>query len=364
MAKTKKQLESTTAATKQSLLCAAELRTAAAEQAKDTPGASPVDFGKTDLISREIALRGVLRITFFTLLSNIVLAAVKGIAGFLTGSAALISDAANSASDVVYGIIVMLGVRIAARDADDKHPYGYERFESLVAMFLGAVVTLTGLFIGYDAIQKVWQGATYGIEAPHPAALWVAAVVIAFKSFMFFFTKARARKYRSDILAAAAADHGSDVLATSAVFIGIAAAQMGVPIMDPIAGIIIAVLIVRTGIGIIGKAVGQVTDKSAGPEIDDQIRAIIADHPEVTSIDSIMSRVFGDRIYVDVEISMPGDFTLCEAHDIAECVHLDIKSALPLVKDCMVHVNPSTSPPCGEKGTEAPFSGNENGESS
>ncbi|MCL2403057.1 MAG: cation diffusion facilitator family transporter [Coriobacteriia bacterium] len=308
---------------------------------ENNPPKSKSDIGQTATIDRKIARRGVMRITIFTLASNIALALIKGAAGIFAGSAALISDAANSASDVLYGAIVLVGVRLAGREADEKHPYGYERFESLVSMFIGAVVTLTGLFIGFDGLQKVWQGATYGIEAPDPAVLWVAAGAVAFKIFMYLFTKARAKKYRSDILAAAAADHGSDALATSGVFIGIATAQMGVPIMDPIASLVIAALILRTGIGIIAKAISQVTDQSAGPEVDDKICEIILENKEIIRIDKVMSRVFGDRIYVDIEIRLPGNFTLDEAHSIAERIHFDVEERIPEVKDCMVHVNPS-----------------------
>ena len=311
-----------------------------------------IDIGQTPTICREVARRGVLRITFFTLLSNIVLTAVKGVAGVLAGSSALVSDAANSASDVLYGIIVLLGVRLAGREADETHPYGYERFESLVSMFLGAVVALAGILIGFDGLQKIWHGLTsdYVLEAPAAAALWVAAAVIAFKTFMYVFTKARARKYHSDVLAAAAADHGSDVLGTLGVFIGIAAAQLGLPIMDPIASLVIAAFIINTGVGIIKKAVGQITDQSAGPEINDKIRSIIAENDEVTNIDKIMTRVFGDRIYVDVEVSMPRTFTLEQAHTIAERIHLNVEERIPEVKDCMVHVNPSgAAADCSDK---------------
>ncbi|MCL2379530.1 MAG: cation diffusion facilitator family transporter [Coriobacteriia bacterium] len=297
--------------------------------------------GQTELLCRETARRGVLRITFLTLLSNIALTALKGVAGLLAGSAALLSDAVNSAADVFYGIIVLLGVRLAGREADEKHPYGYERFESLVTMLLGAVVTLTGAFIAFDGVQKVWQGANYGLEAPHPAALWVAAIVIAFKIFMTLFTRNRAKRYQSDVLAAAAADHWSDVLATSAVFIGIATAQLGMPIMDPIASLIIAAIIIKTGISIIIGAAGQVTDKSAGIDVELKIRAIIAQYDQVASIDKILTRIFGDRIYVDVEISLPRDYTLDEAHKIGTAIHDDIEDQMSQVKHCMVHINPS-----------------------
>jgi cation diffusion facilitator family transporter len=290
---------------------------------------------------RKAARRGVVRITGFTLASNVVLTIVKGVAGIFSGSAALVSDAANSASDVLYGIIVLVGVRFAGREADAKHPYGYERFESLVSMFIGAIVTLTGLFIGFDGLQKVWLGATYGIDAPDPIVLWVAAAAIAFKVFMYLFTKSRAKKYGSDVLAAAAADHGSDALATGGVFIGIATAQLGIPIMDPLASLVIAALILRTGIDIIAKSVAQLTDQSAGPEFDQEIREIILAHKEVVRVDKIMSRVFGDRIYLDIEIRLPGDYTLDRAHDIATKIHFEIEESIPKVKHCMVHINPS-----------------------
>jgi len=316
---------------------------AARKNTNDTPceKSSKADIGKTARICREVSRRGVLRITFFTLLSNIALAAIKGIAGILAGSHALISDAINSASDVFFGIIVVIGVRIAGKEADETHPYGYERFESLVTMFIGVVVTLVGVFIGYEGLRKIIYSFGSSLEAPDPTALWVAAGAIAFKLFMFLFTRSRAKKYHSDVLAAAAADHGADILATSGVFLGIAVSQLGVPILDPIVSLIIAALIINTGIGIIRKAIGQVTDKSAGSEVDEQIRSIILERPEVIEIDKIMSRVFGDRIYVDIEIRLPREFTLERAHDTAEWIHLEVEKQIPEVKDCMVHVNPS-----------------------
>jgi cation diffusion facilitator family transporter len=303
-------------------------------------------IGSSPILDRESARRGVLRITLFTLISNIFLAAIKAVAGLLSGSAALISDALNSASDVLFGIVVLVGVKLAGKEADDDHPYGHERFESLATLFLGAVVSIAGLGIGWDGLQKVWQGAQGSLEAPHPAALWVAALVIAFKGFMFLFTKARSKKYRSDVLAAAAADHGADVLGTAGVFIGIAAAQFGLPIMDPIASLVIAAFIVKTGIEIIRTAIGQVTDRSAGPEIDEKIREAILQNEHVTSVDKVISRVFGDRIFADVEISLPGDYSLCKAHDIAEEIHDLVEDQIDDVKHCMVHVNPSNCGHC------------------
>jgi cation diffusion facilitator family transporter len=298
-------------------------------------------IGSVEQLSREEARRGVLRITLFTLLSNIGLAAAKEVTGVMAGSAALVSDAANSASDVVYGIVVMIGVRLAGREADEDHPYGHERFESVVAMFLGAVVAVAGLSIGFEGVRKIWEGANAGLTAPEPAALWVAAAVIVFKSAMFLFTRSRAMRYKSDILAAGAADHGSDVLGTFGGFVGIVAARLGAPIMDPVASLVIACLILKTGIEIFSNAIGQMTDRSAGASLEKDIRAVIAENSAVLSIDKVLTRVFGDRVYVDVEIGLPGDLSLEAAHDIAEAIHDEIEALLPQVKHCMVHVNPA-----------------------
>jgi cation diffusion facilitator family transporter len=293
-------------------------------------------------MNRDEVRRRVLRVTLATMIANIGLAALKGAVGWLAGSAALLSDAANSASDVVHEIIVMIGVRLAAREADDDHPYGHERFESVVSIILGVIVFLTGASIGIEGLRKVWEGLSGSahLEAPEPVALWVAAGVIVFKGALFLFTRRQAHTLRSDVLRAAAADHGADVLGTLGGLIGIAGARLGLPIMDPLACLVIAAFILRTGVGIFATAVGQMTDKSGGEALDAQLHAIIAQDSAVVRVDRLHTRLFGDRIYVDVEIALPGTLLLDEAHEIAERVHETIEAQCLDVKHCMVHVNP------------------------
>ena len=309
------------------------------------------------LFCRESAHRGVVRLTIFTVIYNIGLVLVKAITGIVAGSAALISDAAMSTSDVLYGIGVIIGVRLSGRKADEKHPYGYERFESLTTLFLGIAILVTGLLIGYDGALRVWQGLNYEIEAPTTLALWVAAGLVACKVFMHFFTKARAKKYRSDVLTAMAADHGTDALATSGVFVAIAAAQLGFPIMDPIASIVIAGFIVKTGISIIRMAVWKITDRSADPEVEGKIRNIIAGHDEILNTDKVLTRIFGDRIYVDVEIRLPGNYSLHDAHEVGVRIHNEVEEQIPDVKHCTVHINPCGIKHCEVNPCEGGFRG-------
>ena len=302
-------------------------------------GSQPAPF------CREEAHRGVVRLTTFTVIYNIGLVTIKAVTGIVAGSAALISDAAMSTSDVLYGIGVIIGVRLSGRKADEKHPYGYERFESLTTLFLGIAILVTGLLIGYDGILRVWQSLNYEIEAPTTLALWVAAGLVACKVFMHFFTKVRAKKYRSDVLTAMAADHGTDALATSGVFVAIAAAQLGFPIMDPIASIVIAGFIVKTGIDITKMAVWKITDRSADPEVVEEVRSIISRHDEVLNIDEVLTRVFGDRIYTDIAIRLPGDYSLSDAHEIGARIHHEVEEQIPDIKHCNVHINPCKATP-------------------
>ena len=284
----------------------------------------------------------VVRITLVTMIINIFLAVGKIITGLLAGSSALVSDGANSASDVMFEVIVIIGVKLSGRAADKDHPYGHERFESLVTLILAGIIFATGASIGLSGVQKIiaaLRGTTPAI--PQLPALIVAVVVIVIKGVLYFYTKARSKTLGSEILVAATSDHLADILGTLSGLVGIAGARLGLPILDPIACLVIAVLIIKTSIGIFMNAASQMTDKSAGPEIEATIRALVAQYPGIARVDGVQTRLFGDRIFVDIEIAVDGNKTISFGHKEAELVHLAIEKNLPQVKHCMVHVNPA-----------------------
>lgn len=282
-----------------------------------------------------------MRVSWVSIAGNVVLSTFKLLAGIFAHSAAMVSDAVHSISDVFSTVIVMVGVKLANRKPDREHPYGHERFECVAAIILSAVLFATGAGIGWSGVQKVIAGSYSGLAAPGLLALVAAVVSIALKEGMYWFTRAAAKKTNSGALMADAWHHRSDALSSVGSFIGILGARMGFPLLDPIACIVICLFILKAALDIFRDAVGKMTDKSCDDETAAAIRSLILAQQAVEGIDSLKTRQFGNRIYVDAEITVDGAATLNEAHAAAQQVHDAIETQFARVKHCMVHVNPA-----------------------
>ena len=282
-----------------------------------------------------------LAVTRNTIIANMFLTAFKLFAGIFAGSMAMISDAVHSLSDGLSSIGVMIGIKLASKKPDKEHPYGHERFESVAAIILAVVLAITGIGIGWAGIDRVIHGVSGEIPIPGILALVAAGVSIATKEGMYWYGRYWAKKIDSSILMADAWHSRSDGLSSIGSFIGIFGARMGFPILDPLAGVIIAIFILKVAFDIFKNALRAMTDTAAGDDIEEKIRAVTLEQEHVKCVDSIRTRLFGDRIYVDVEIGVDGNFSLSEAHDIAEVVHDVIEHKFEKVKHCMVHVNPA-----------------------
>ena len=271
---------------------------------------------------------------------NVVLAAFKLFAGIFGKSAAMVSDAIHSLSDVFSSIVVIAGVKIAGRDSDSDHQYGHERIECIAAIILSVVLCAVGLGIGYSGIKTVFNGDYDSIETPGLIALIAAIISIASKEAMFWYTRAGAKKINSSALMAEAWHHRSDVLSSVGSFAGIFGARLGFPVLDPIASLVICIMILKVTVDIFMEAVGKLTDKSCDDETVEKMRTAALRQEGVLAVDDIKTRIFGAKIYTDIEIAADGNLSLYEAHSIAEHVHNDIEKQFPDVKHCMVHVNP------------------------
>ena len=274
---------------------------------------------------------------------NVVLSALKVIAGVFAHSSAMISDAVHSLSDVFSTFVVMIGIHISSKDSDKDHQYGHERYESVASIILATMLGLTGAGIGYAGIKAILYGADE-LKAPGMLALLAAVISIIVKELMFWYTKAGAEKINSGALMADAWHHRSDALSSVGSLIGIGAARLGYPIFDPIASIVICLFIFKAAFDIYKDAVNKMVDASVDEETLEQIREVIAKQEGVLGIDEIRTRLFGSRYYVDVEISADGNQTLWQAHAIAEKVHDIIEEQFRDAKHVMVHVNPAEPP--------------------
>ena len=281
------------------------------------------------------------RVSVVTIIVNAVLALFKLVAGLVAHSNAMISDAVHSASDVFSTIVVIIGIHLASKESDKEHPYGHERLECVAALLLAVVLFITGLGIGADALNNILQGDYESLKVPGMLALVAAFISIATKEAMFWYTKIHSKKIDSSALMADAWHHRSDAFSSIGALIGIAGARLGFPIMDSIASLVIFVFIVKAAYDIFKDAVDKMVDHSCDEETEQQIKDCVKQEKEVLSVDLLQTRVFGNKVYVDVEIGVDGSYTLQKAHDIAEQVHENIEREFPKVKHIMVHVNPA-----------------------
>lgn len=272
---------------------------------------------------------------------NILLSAFKFFAGIVGNSSAMVSDAVHSLSDVFATFIAFLGVKFGRRAPDATHPYGHERIESLAAIALGLVLVITGLGIGKVGLDKILAGNYENLPIPGLIALVAAIVSIAVKEAMFWYTRHYARVIRSSAFEADAWHHRSDALSSVGALIGVGGSMLGYPVLDPIASVVICLFILKQGVSIIIDAVKKMLDTSCGEQFENEVRKIVGSTSQIVRIDDLRTRMFGDKVYVDLEVAIDGSMSLRDAHAIAERVHDDIEHELPEVKHVMIHVNPA-----------------------
>lgn len=281
-----------------------------------------------------------MRVSTVSIIVNLLLSVMKLIAGIVANSGAMVSDGIHSASDVFSTIIVIIGVKISGRKSDQEHQYGHERMECVASLILAVILFLTGLGIGREGLLNIMSGDYGQLAVPGIFALIMAIISIAVKEWMYWYTRAAAKKINSGALMADAWHHRSDALSSIGAFAGILGARMGYPVLDSVASLIICLFIAKAAYDIFRDAIDKMVDKSCDQETVQKMTDLILKQEGVEQVDDIRTRLFGSKIYMDIEIGCDGKLSLNQAHRIAEQVHDTMESSFPLVKHCMVHVNP------------------------
>lgn len=282
------------------------------------------------------------RVSVISIIVNIILSVIKLASGIFANSSALISDAVHSLSDVFSTVVVIIGVKMSSKADDEDHQYGHERLECIAAIILASVLMVTGFGIGFSGIKVFTSDELSSLKPPGAVALFAAGLSIVVKESMYWYTRSAAKKINSDALMADAWHHRSDALSSVGSIIGIGGAMLGFAVLDPLASIVICLFIIKAAFDIYKDAVSKLTDKAADLQTTAKIREIILSNESVLGIDVLKTRLFGAKMYVDVEISVNGNMTLFSAHETAQTVHDEIEKNFPTVKHCMVHVNPYT----------------------
>ncbi len=281
------------------------------------------------------------------LASNLLLAALKTVAGIVGHSPALLADGINATSDVAYYVVVMVFMRLAHKPPDPEHPYGHRQLESIAAVVVGAFVITTAVAIFWNAVNEVydyWLGAS----ALEPAAAWalpVALFTIALKFGLMRWTGQVGERSGSTALIALAHDHRNDIFSATAAAVGIFLGQRGYPWVDPLAGGLVALVILRTGIEILHDSTHELMDTVPGRPLARKIHGLLCDIPGVEQVEEIHAHRFGPYLVVNITIGVDGNLTVAEGDAVASQVERALYDNIEFMRRVHVHYHPAVAYP-------------------
>ncbi len=286
------------------------------------------------MLAADLTEKHALRVTWLGLFANLILAIAKGFIGTIAHSSALIADAGHSVSDLLSDSITLWAVHMAGVPKDKNHPYGHGKFETVGTFIVAIFLLLTGVGVAWHVLNKIDTP-----EVPGTAALWMAGIAICFKESLFHVTRMVGRRSGSRVLLANAWHHRSDAISSVAALVGIGGAQWGIPLMDPIAGVLVAGLIIKTGIDIGYESIRELTDETVEEEVISELGHILAEIDGVDHFHEMRARRMGPQLLVDLHIEVDSMMSISAAHQVAERVRLRILDELPAVNEVLVHVD-------------------------
>lgn len=276
------------------------------------------------------------------LAANIFLAAIKTTIGIIGHSPALLADGINSTSDVVYGLVVAVFMKLSGKPADREHPFGHGQFESIAALIVGAFVLTTAVGIFWDAVNTIYDqftGQTAAVMASS-AAFWVALGTVGLKIGLFYYTKYIAKKQNSLAVTALAYDHRNDIFSASAALIGIALGRAGYTWIDPLAAAIVALVILRTGVHILRESASELMDTLPEAELEQQVAEVLRDVPGILKLESVFVHRFGPYLMMNITIDVDGSITVADGDLIASEAEKKLRNAIDFLHTVHIHYHP------------------------
>ncbi|MCK4834476.1 MAG: cation transporter [Gammaproteobacteria bacterium] len=278
------------------------------------------------------------RITLWGVAVNLVLAVIKTVGGIVGQSQALLADGIHSFSDLASDAMVLLAVKHAGEDADEDHPYGHARYETLATVALGILLIGVAVGIAYDAVIRLQNPDELAI--PELYTLIIAAISIFSNEGLYHATRAVAQKIRSPMLEANAWHHRSDAVSSIVVLVGISATYIGYPLLDAIAAILVALMISKIGLDLSKQSVQELVDTALEPEMVEQIKQAILNIDDVRELHLLRTRRMGHNALVDVHIQVSPKLSVSEGHHITESVEQALCDTFEEINDVTVHIDP------------------------
>ena len=298
-------------------------------------------------VSREERQSATRRVTLVGAALNTVLSVAQIAGGFFTQSQALIADGFHTLSDLVSDFVVLFASHIAHQEADDNHPYGHGRIETLATVILGLMLAGVAVAIFMQAWGRMFSGAPLPI--PQAIALAFAAVAIIGKEALYHYTMRTAKRIHSPMLKANAWHHRSDAISSVIVLLGIAGAQFGYPWLDPVAAMAVAAMILYMAGQLILESTSELVDTGLAPEEVQEIHDFIADIEGVENVHLLRTRRMGGRVLADAHLQVNGKISVSEGHFISDQVMYRLRKRFPDIKDVIIHIDPEddeTGHPC------------------
>lgn len=275
--------------------------------------------------------------TMVSVLVNCLLTVGQVLVGFIAGSQGLIADGIHSLSDLIADFVVLLANHKSKKAADEDHPYGHHRYENAASLVLGVLLLAVGVGMLWSAIHKIQHPET--IAQVHIIALWVALTALIFKELLFRYMLAVAKRVRSSMLVANAWHARSDAASSLVVAIGIVGNLMGYGLFDPLAALIVGVMVAKMGYSFMWDSLHDLMDRAADTETEQKIRETLLSSAGIAGIHDLKTRKMGDLIVVDVHLEIDGSLTVKEGHDIAVAARNAVLAQHPVL-NVMTHVDP------------------------
>lgn len=277
------------------------------------------------------------RSTLVSVLVNVLLSGLQLVIGFIAGSQALIADGIHSLSDLIADFVVLFAGHHSKAEPDEDHHYGHYRYENAASLVLGGLLLAVGAGMLWAALHKLIAPAQ--IPQVSSIALWVAGVALVSKELLFRYMLAVAQRIRSSMLIANAWHARSDAASSLVVAVGIGGNLLGFPLLDPIAALVVGLMVLKMGWSFAWDALHDLMDRAVDLEEIEKIRATILATPGVLGLHDLRTRKTGDLIIVDVHLEIRANMTVAEGHDIALAARNNVMQSLPVL-NVMTHVDP------------------------
>ncbi len=301
----------------------------------------------SDLSAGDARYEVARRVTLVGSVVDLALGVAKVIVGYLANSQALIADGIHSFSDLFTDALVLFAAKHGSKDADEEHPYGHGRFETIATVILGVALILVALGIAWDAVARLFHPEE--LLTPGMIALAVALLSVIMKEWIYHYTMRVARQLRSKMLEANAWHSRSDAISSIVVFIGVGGTMLGLDYLDAIAAVIVALMVAKIGWELGWHSVQELADVSLEAERVDAIERAINEIDGVREVHMLRSRRMGQDALVDVHVLVRSWLSVSEGHMIAVAVEERLKRDFEEINDVTVHIDPEDdeeAPPC------------------